>query len=169
MTRLRSHAGAALLLVAVLAVGCESEPAAIDGDVDGDPGEVASELLGPLTGLGPCPQLDLVPVDVSDVAGLVLPDGAIATSSVSVGPLTTVEGWIPQTPVQIRVGYANDPDLRVIQLEDEIRESESLLSDGTNRLFVKAQAICESASRFLAVVGPDEDGAVPVPAGVPGG
>ena len=70
------------------------------------------------------------------------------------------------TPIQVRVFYQRQTEFEVLQIEDEIQESEMLLADGTHRLFVKAQAICELGSVFLAVVAPEGGGAeVPVPAG----
>lgn len=85
---------------------------------------------------------------------MVLPDGAVVTSVAQADPLTNVEGYIAQTPVQIRVFYEQHPALRVLDAEDEVRESEVLADVGEHRLFVKAQAVCELGSVFVAIVSP---------------
>lgn len=129
------------------------------------PGDIDPALLAPLRGLGPC---DVHPdaIDLPEVDGLVLPPGAVVTEISDDGPLTTVRGYVPLTPVQVRVIYQRDPDLGIVQVEDEIRESETLLDSGEHRLFVKAQAVCEQGSVFLAVVAPRAaDAPVPVPTG----
>ncbi len=105
--------------------------------------------------------MDALPAD-----GLVVPPGTILTEQSTDGPLTTVKGYVPMTPVQVRVWYQIQPDLTIIQGEDEVREAEALLDNGEHRLFLKAQAICEEGSVFLAVVAPQVAGdAVPAPAG----
>lgn len=72
------------------------------------------------------------------------------------------------TPVQIRVDYQRRGDVQILQVEDEIREAEVLLTADDRRVFVKAQALCEDGSIFVAVVAPAEaSGSVPVPAGSP--
>lgn len=129
------------------------------------PGDIDPALLQPLRGLGPC---DVHPnaIDPEPIPGLVLPPGAIVTERSDDGPLTTVRGYVPLTPVQVRVLYQRDPDLGIVQVEDEIRESETLLDSGEHRLFVKAQAVCEQGSVFLAVVAPRAaDAPVPAPTG----
>lgn len=150
----------------VLVAGCEPADDLTALELPRE-GPISAELLEPLTAMGPCPDVDLeADPAAEDVDGLVLPEGSTATSVVVQGPLTTVQGVIPMTPIQVRVFYGDHPELEAISLEDEVRESESLLTDADHRLFVKAQAICEQQSRFLAVIGPgDEAGAVPVPAG----
>jgi hypothetical protein len=161
---------AAAALAAGLAQACT--PGGGDGAVPTappprSPGDVDPALLQPLTALGPCqpqpPAAEGGPVD-----GLVLPDGAVLTSIQGTGPLTQVQGWIPMTPVQIRVDYQRRGDVEILQVEDEIREAEVLLTNGDRRVFVKAQALCEQASVFVAVVAPaDASESVPVPAGSP--
>jgi hypothetical protein len=133
-----------------------------DGDID-------PALLEPLTMLGPC-TVDPNTIDDEPVAGALLPDGAVLTSQTQQGPLTQIKGYIPMTPVQIRVFYQRQDTFDVVQVEDEVRESEILLADGNHRLFVKAQAICELGSVFLAVVAPESAGdQVPLPARGGGG
>lgn len=135
------------------------------------PGDIDPALLEPLTALGPC-NVDPNIIDDEPAEGTLLPEGAVLTSQTQQGPLTQIKGYIPMTPVQIRVFYQrqDDYDYEILQVEDEIRESEVLLADGNNRLFVKAQAICELGSVFLAVLAPESSGdQVPVPAGGGGG
>lgn len=165
---------AAALCVAVLGA-CSSAPApgAAPSPTSGptlpaalaSPGDVDPALLAPLRGLGPC---DVNPnaIELGEVDGLVLPPGAVVTERTDDGPLTTVRGYVPLTPVQVRVLYQRDPDVEIVQVEDEIRESETLLDNGEHRLFVKAQAVCEQGSVFLAVVAPRAaDAPVPAPTG----
>lgn len=157
-------------MAAALLGGCSSAPPAgapAEASAARSPGDVDPALLEPLTALGPCepapPAAEGGPVD-----GLVLPDGAILTSIEGTGPLTQVQGWIAMTPVQIRVDYQRRGDVEILQVEDEIREAEVLLTNGDRRVFVKAQALCEQASIFVAVVAPaDAADSVPVPAGSP--
>lgn len=135
------------------------------------PGDIDPALLEPLTALGPC-EVEPNILDEEPAEGALLPDGAVLTSQTEQGPLTQIKGYIPMTPVQIRVFYQrqDDYEYEILQVEDEIRESEVLLADGDNRLFVKAQAICELGSVFLAVLAPESSGdQVPVPAGGGGG
>lgn len=129
------------------------------------PGDIDPALLEPLTMLGPCTVAPNT-IDEPPAEGALLPDGAVLTSQTQDGPLTQLKGYIPMTPVQIRVFYQRQDVFEVVQIEDEVRESEVLLADGNHRLFVKAQAICELGSVFLAVLAPEDSGGqVPVPAG----
>jgi len=131
------------------------------------PGEIDPALLQPLTALGPC-QPAPPAVEGGPVEGLVMPDGAVLTSIEGTGPITQVQGYIPMTPVQIRVDYQRRGDVQILQVEDEIREAEVLLTADDRRVFVKAQALCEEGSLFVAVVAPAEAAdSVPVPAGSP--
>ena len=135
------------------------------------PGDIDPALLEPLTMLGPC-NVEPNALDEEPADGTLLPEGAVLTSQTRQGPLTQIKGYIPMTPVQIRVFYQRQDqyEYEILQVEDEIRESEVLLADGDNRLFVKAQAICELGSVFLAVLAPESSGdQVPVPAGGGGG
>ncbi len=153
-------------LVAGLLQGCATT-ATPPASPQPSSGEVDPALLEPLTALGPC-QPAPPAVEGGPVEGLVLPDGAVLTSIEGTGPLTQVQGWIPMTPVQIRVDYQRRGDVEILQVEDEIREAEVLLTADDWRVFVKAQALCEEASVFVAVVAPaDAAESVPVPAGSP--
>ena len=111
------------------------------------------ERQQPLTGLGPCDEAPQGQAD-REVDGLTLPDGAVITSVADADPLTNVQGYIPQTPVQIRVFYQQHPDLKVISVEDEGFEAEVLTEADGYRTFVKAQAVCELGSVFVAIVSP---------------
>lgn len=129
------------------------------------PGDIDPALLEPLTMLGPC-TVDPNAIDEPPAERALLPDGAVLTAQKQDGPLTQLKGYIPMTPVQIRVFYQRQDQFDVLQIEDEVRESEVLLADGDHRLFVKAQAVCEQGSVFLAVLAPRAaQHNVPAPAG----
>ena len=131
--------------------------------------EIDPKLLEPLAGLGPC-EVKPKTIDDAPATGALFPDKAVLTEQQANGPLTSIKGYIPMTPVQIRVFYQEQDHYDVIQVEDEIRESEVLLGNDTHRFFVKAQAICEMGSVFLAVLAPESAGSqVPAPAGGGGG
>jgi hypothetical protein len=110
-------------------------------------------MLEPLTALGPCKD-EPEAQPQRDISGLVLPDDAIVTAVADADPLTNVQGYIPQTPVQIRVFYQQHPDLQVISVEDEGFESEVLIEVDGFRTFIKSQAVCELGSVFVAIVSP---------------
>ena len=166
-------------LVGLLLLGCSQEPGPTPATTPRSPAPTVSSdasniaidprLLEPLTALGPC-TANPDPITDAPAEGAFFPEGAVVTSQQTTGPLTSIEGYIPMTPVQIRVFYQDQDRYDVVQVEDEIRESEVLLADGNNRLFVKAQAICELGSIFVAVLAPEAAGdQVPAPAGAGGG
>lgn len=126
--------------------------------------EISSELLAPLEGLGPCVPRPADSQATADVVGLYLPEGAVIDRVSPQGPITQVEGWMPLTPIQIRAHYVTRDDVEVLAVEDEVWESETLLTDGDHRLFVKASGICRTESVFVAIVSP-EDGSAPEPLG----
>lgn len=173
--------GLAVAAAATLAVaGCAGGSPAQDGaspdatDPPTNGGTSATDgidpaALEPLTALGPC-EIEPNAIDDPPAEGLVLPPGAVLTEQAEDGPLTTTRGYVPMTPVQVRDWYQRHEELEVVQIEDEVREAEALLDSGDRRLFVKAQAVCELGSVFLAVVAPqaDED-QLPAPAGSVGG
>lgn len=171
----RQAAVAVPWLAALLLLGCSQAPspapaptssrAAPTVSTDGSDVAIDPRLLEPLTALGPCTATP-TPLGETAAEGALFPEGAVLTSQQTTGPLTSMEGYIPMTPVQIRVFYQDQDRYDVVQVEDEIRESEVLLADGNNRLFVKAQAICELGSIFVAVLAPEAAGdQVPAPAG----
>lgn len=175
----------AVLVAALLAAACSTgTPGAVPSPREAQPtdaqgftgpssfsadtlGEVDPELLEPLRMLPECPDPPPESDDHEDVPGLVLPADAVVTHHDEAGELTNLQGWMPMTPIQIRVHYQFEQDeLEAIQMEDEVRESESLLGDGEHRLFVKAQAACDEGSVFVAVLAPEvASDAVPEPAG----
>jgi hypothetical protein len=110
-------------------------------------------LLQPLTQLGPCKKAP-APRGPQHVDDLITPPGAVFTTIEHTGPLATVQGYIPMTPVQIRVFYQQHRGLRIESVEDESIESEVLADRGPNRMFVKAQAVCDLGSVFVAVIAP---------------
>lgn len=108
------------------------------------------------------------PPPVPEVAGLTLPDEATVFSVYEVGSLTQAEGMVEMSPVEVRTYYEQRDDLQLLSVEDERVEAEILVSDGTHRIFVKAQVACATASNFTATVGAEaEAGAMPTPAGSP--
>lgn len=85
-----------------------------------------------------------------------------------VGVLTQAEGMVDLTPVEVRSYYEQHEDLRVLTVEDERVESEILVTDGTYRMFLKAQISCATGSNFTATVGTEaQAAALPTPAGSP--
>lgn len=169
--------GLAVAAAAALALsGCAGDPPAEDG-APPDAAETATNggtsatdeidpaALEPLTALGPC-EIEPNEIDDPPAEGLVLPPGAVLTEQAEDGPLTTTRGYVPMTPVQVRDWYQRNDELEIVQIEDEVREAEALLDSGDRRLFVKAQAVCELGSVFLAVVAPQAaEGQLPAPAG----
>ena len=112
-----------------------------------------SALLQPLITLGPCDETP-APRGPQSVEGLITPPGAVLTTVTTTGPVSTVHGYIPMTPVQVRVFYQQHRGLRIVSVEDESIESEVLADRGRHRIFVKAQAVCELGSIFVAVMAP---------------
>lgn len=173
---LRRAAAGALLLVTSLLVSCSSPAASPGGEAPSEvaatplpflsdiPADLDPQLLEPLRGLPPC---DVDPETVeADDPGLVLPPSAAVTDRRADGPLVQLQGYMPYTPVQVRVFYATRDELEILQSEDEVRESEILASDGEHRLFVKAQAVCDHGSVFIAVLAPEVAATeVPTPQG----
>lgn len=149
---------AAALVVYLGCLGC-GEPAISPLDADPD---------APLAALPPCEES---PTGSGlEVEGIELPQGAIVEEITEQPPLTTVRGYAPRTPVQIRRDFAERDDLEVFFIEDEIYESEAMVGNGTHRTYVKATAVCDRGSRLLMVVAPELDAAgLPVPAQSPPG
>jgi hypothetical protein len=141
----------ALVVVAALAVSCADEtPRRID-------------VSGPLKNLPPCEEFGR---GRKPVEGLVVPESAVVKGVVTRGPTRNVRGFIPLTPVQIRKYYEERSDLEILAIEDEIYEAEALVKSRGFRTFIKANAICDRGSRFIAVVASElEAGQVPTPAG----
>jgi hypothetical protein len=105
--------------------------------------------------------------EVSKVRGLLLPDETQIYSVRRQGPITTVQGFVPMTPVEVREYYEGDPEIQIIVSEDEFVESELLFSNGKVRNFVKARAACRAGSDIVTVIA-REVAALPAPAGTAG-
>jgi hypothetical protein len=131
-------------------------------------GEIAQAGdTGPLTMLPPCDPPP-APINGSDVAGLVVPDGSVITEVTPQTPITSVQGYVEMTPVQIRLHYAERDDIELLALEDEVFEAEVLLRSGAQRMYLKALARCDEGSSLLAIVAPDGDAeGLPIPDGTP--
>lgn len=154
MFQARARRHGALLAAVVLLGACS---AAVS------PGPIASAAP---VGLPPCASPPAA-VAHEPVEGLTLPDSAVVSDVEAAGPITQARGYLPLTPVEVRQYYAG-AGLTILLIEDEVYEAEILLADGPNRLFVKAQAVCDRGSQFVAVVGPqDAADAIPVPSGPP--
>ncbi|CAN5272014.1 hypothetical protein BH23ACT9_BH23ACT9_09440 [soil metagenome] len=138
-------------------MGCGGPEARIDLD--------SPAALAALPDCGPVPE----GID-ADVDGLVVPPGTLLTDVTANGPITTISGYTPLTPIAIRQHYEQQSDLEVLVIEDEVFEAEALVSDGSHRTYVKANAVCADGSRLLAIVAPELEGdLLPVPDGVPDG
>lgn len=79
--------------------------------------------------------------------------------------LIEVHGYIATTPIRVRQFYEREPDLTILDLEDEIVEAEVLVERGAHRTYMKANAVCSDGSTILAMVGPSGTGAIPTPSG----
>lgn len=164
---MRSACAVLLCAGAVLLPGCGDAAAPGAAAAPTELGSVDPVLLQPLDNLPPCASPPPA-AEPQDVEGLLLPPGAVVTRYTKADPLTTVEGWVPLTPIQLRVYYQRLDGIDVLKAEDEVWESETLVTDGVHRLFVKAQAMCSSGSLLVAVVAPESQAdAVPAPAGSP--
>lgn len=149
---------------AAICVSCGTGAANLAGTDDpvAAPSGVDPAILEPLKAYGPCEDEPVAGSDVTGVEGLHLPDEAVITSAAAAGAATRVQGYLPWTPVQLRVWFQQQEALDILEIEDEVFESEALVSDGTHRMFVKAQAVCELGSLLVAHVAPESaPGAVP--------
>jgi hypothetical protein len=157
-------AGGCVALSAILLVSCS-------GGGDGAPSARAtpparSQMDALLQQYPPCTEPS-PGREVSKVRGLLLPQKTIVYSVRRQGPITTVQGFVPMNPVQVREYYEKDPDIQIIVSEDEFVESELLFSNGNVRNFVKARASCREGSDIVTVIA-RELTALPAPAGTAG-
>lgn len=160
----------AAALAGVLLTGCGSSsaptPVATPSSTSTDI-EIAPELLAPLVMLGPCSEVADPGLD-QEVPGLELPEGAFLTSVTEQNGLVNVRGYVNQTPIVFQLGFREREDLEMISVENEIQESETLYSDGHRRVFLKAAAVCELGSLFIAAIAEDVNAdTVPTPSGSP--
>lgn len=116
--------------------------------VDGRPANEG----GPIDSLEPCS--DPPDAVAESVEGLTAPPGTVLTSVKAKGPTTGARGYTPLTPVDIRHFYQQQPDVEVLQIEDEIVESEGLVANSSSgyRTLFKANATCQTGSKMLFVV-----------------
>ena len=127
-----------------------------------DPDTIDPARLDPLAGMPACPSPPTATdADASDVP---LPPGAVVTSASVDGPLRSVQGYVPRTPVEVMVDYLRRDGIEVAAAEDEVFESEVLLVADGLRVFVKTQASCARGSAFVLFASDDPE-LVPVPAG----
>ena len=103
---------------------------------------------------------------VGTVRGLLLPEGTEVYTVRRQGPITTVQGFVMMTPIEIREFYESKPNIQILVGEDEIVESELLFSNGKVRNFVKARAACRDGSDIVTVIA-RELTALPAPSGAP--
>lgn len=127
-----------------------------------DPDAIDPARLDPLAGMPACPSPPAAAgADPGDVP---LPLEAVVTRASVDGPLRSVQGYVPRTPVEVMVDYLRRDGVEVAAAEDEVFESEVLLVADDLRVFVKAQASCARGSAFVLFASDDPD-LVPVPAG----
>ena len=143
---------AAVAVALLVLAGCsDPEPALTK---QGDP-------LGALEALADCQGMPAGDAEAPE--GLLLPEGAVIQKVSPQGPLVNVTAYVPLTPVQFEQTY-REMDVEILIAENEIYESELLVSDGTHRNFLKAAALCKKGSSVLAVVAPEVDAeGLPVP------
>ena len=159
--RERVAVAVAVLLLSALAA-CE------DADPSGEPpagGPAATstqppEKGGPLTDLPEC-TTPPEPVDAEEAGDLVLPEGTVVTGVEDLGELVSVRGYVELTPIQVRLFYAEAPDLQLYVVEDEVYEAEILFGSGDNRIFAKAQAQCRQGSVLSVFIGPEDGEGLP--------
>ena len=138
------------LLAAVLLAGCGADQPTASG-------------ADPYEGYPPCQDAPAPGPDVATVRGLVLPAQATVQSASTAGPLTTVNAYVPATPLAVRAELTARDGVEVLHAEDEVFEAELLLAADGRRSLVKAVAVCDAASRIVAVVGPAGGQGLPSP------
>ncbi|NDL57563.1 hypothetical protein [Phytoactinopolyspora mesophila] len=132
--------------------------AACGGDDDATPSDPTQAMFDNL------PDCDRVPMDEApevepDVSGLVLPEGARITSVLEQGPLTSVEGTIRMTPLDVRADYEQRDDVELLRIEDEVFEAEVLIRAAGQRMYLLAAALCADGTSLSVVIGPDTEDA----------
>lgn len=140
---------ACVLIVLLSAGGCGPERATTAQD-------------DPYAGYPPCQDAPAAG-EVEPVRGLVLPAEARVLSASTAGPLTTVNAYVDATPLAVRAELTRLDGVEVLHVEDEVFEAELLLAADGRRSLVKAVAVCDAASRIVAVVGPEGGEGLPSP------
>ena len=98
--------------------------------------------------------------------GAIMPPTARITAVREQPPITQLNGYVEMTPPQVRAWVEKQSGLDIKQGEDEGYESELLASDGEYTTFIKAVAVCATASLLAEVIAPaDASAALPTPAG----
>lgn len=158
--------GITLLLTACGSTTSPSGTAAPTGDPEALTPPALDERLAPLVRLGACTDEPESQAVFTDAPGLVLPPQVHLTTVEENDGATRIEGYVPMTPVELRVWFEESSGRQILEIEDEVVESEVLVTDGQHRLFVKAQAVCERGSILVAIVAPESAAdQVPEPAG----
>ena len=135
--------------------------AAVVGGLSGCAGVAATETGGdPFAGFPPCEPPDVeeaVASSAADIPGLVLPEDAVVTSTTRTGPITDVSAYVPLTPLDVRAFYEGEvhDDVEILQLEDEVFETEVLLADGSLRSYLIARTACREGSAITGFIAPD--------------
>lgn len=135
-----------------LCVGCTGAGGTGPTDATTPPGSVDPAILEPLAAFGPCTNEPVASTDDPVIEDLPLPGETIITAATTTDAGTRLEGYLPWTPVQLRVWLQQQDDLEILEIEDEVFEAEALVSSGTHRMFVKAEAVCELGSVLIANV-----------------
>lgn len=155
----RVSALAAVVLVAAACGGAGGQPSSGSGSPT-QAAVIPTDLGLPRCGKPPSPAPDPPP------DGAVLPPSTLLTAVRDQPPLTQFNGYVELTPVQVRTWIEEETDLEILVSEDEGYESELLVTDGVYNTFVKARAICATASLLAEVIAPADSGAtLPTPAG----
>jgi hypothetical protein len=134
--------------------------AAVLGGLSGCTGVAATEAGGdPFAGFPPCEPPDAqgaVAAPAVDVPGLVLPEDAVVISTTRTGPITDVTAYVPRTPIEVRAFYEDvHDDVEVLQLEDEVFETEVLLAHGALRSYLIARTACREGSSITGFIAPE--------------
>lgn len=119
----------------------------------------------PYAGFPPCDAAPAAVRQEDPVRGLVLPETASVQSTSVAGPLTTVNAYVEATPLAVRDELSRREGVAVLQAEDEVFEAELLLASEGRRSLVKAVAVCNAASRIVAVISDDAGEGLPAPGG----
>jgi len=156
---LRGTIGTVALVLSLTACGGAGSPGAA-------PSPRGSDVDALLEGFPPCAEPS-PGKEARGVRGLLLPPDSVVHSVRRRGPITTVQGFVGLTPVEVREHYEGDPKIQIIVSEDEFVESELLFTNGRFRNFVKARASCREGSDIVTVIS-REMASLPTPAGSAG-